>query len=297
MRLAGGAGDRGRAGVGLQGPGVGEAVGVVAEFGEDPCTGRCPTPGKLVMICACGCCWKMTSVAWCEVLGGGDGGVETGQRRPARPDRRRPRPRRDAAWPRRGRCWWSRSTHDCRGCGARPAWSAAIAAGPWSAGRPRRVSVRRPGWCVLRGWRRPMCLTWKAVNAAGKYSRSSERSWLAACCRCQVASWPARASTATARTRSLSLGNGRCACRSVRSTFASIRASAASDLDRATVVRSPVPGRGHRVDHHDVPPGRDQTGDQQATAGLDGHRDQVLWCVAVLGQQLEQLAQGRPRCR
>jgi hypothetical protein len=56
---------------------------------------------------------------------------------------------------------------------------------------------------------KPTFLTWKALSAAGKNSRSSERSGLASCWRFQTASRWARAGTAMDCTSSESSGRGR----------------------------------------------------------------------------------------
>ena len=45
------------------------------------------------------------------------------------------------------------------------------------------AGVRRPAPFGPRGLASPMCLTWNASSAAGKYCRSRDRSWFAACCR------------------------------------------------------------------------------------------------------------------
>jgi hypothetical protein len=44
----------------------------------------------------------------------------------------------------------------------------------------------------------------------------------------------------------------------------------------------------HRVDRIDFPSGGAQAGDQQATAGLDGHRDGIISTVAGVGEQGDQ---------
>lgn len=52
-----------------------------------------------------------------------------------------------------------------------------------------------------------------------------------------------------------------------------------------------VAGRGHRVDRVDGAAGGPQVRHQQAAAGLDRHRDRVVRCVSVLGQQGDQLCE------
>jgi hypothetical protein len=69
-------------------------------------------------------------------------------------------------------------------------------------------------------------------------SRTSERNSLEALVRRQVASWSARASTATAWARWVPAGSRRWACWSVRKMLANVIASAWSDLPRLTVWRS-----------------------------------------------------------
>ena len=50
----------------------------------------------------------------------------------------------------------------------------------------------------------------------------------------------------------------------------------------------PITGHRHRVDRIDPAPGGAQAGDQQATAGLDRHRDRILSTVAGVGELREQ---------
>lgn len=49
----------------------------------------------------------------------------------------------------------------------------------------------------------------------------------------------------------------------------------------------PVSGRGERVHGVDLPKPRAQGRDQESVTGLDRHRDRILCCVAVLGEQLQ----------
>src|SRR5688572_18176760 len=66
VALARGSGDRCGSGVGLQVTGGLEPVAVVTDLRQDPGAGEGPSPGKLVMIWAAGCCWKTRSVACCR---------------------------------------------------------------------------------------------------------------------------------------------------------------------------------------------------------------------------------------
>jgi hypothetical protein len=50
----------------------------------------------------------------------------------------------------------------------------------------------------------------------------------------------------------------------------------------------PVAGHRHRIDGVDLAAGGAQARGQQPAGRLDGHRDQVIWGVAVLGEQVQQ---------
>lgn len=132
---------------------------------------------------------------------------------------------------------------------------------------PETTERRTP----LAGQRRGRC-----GSTPGKYSRSSERSWLQTCCRFQTASYCARARTATAWASSVSAASGRCISMSVRMMLASMRASPGSDFFAAHAVTVAIAGGRHRIDREDLAGTLPQRGDQQPAAGLDRHWDRRL---------------------
>jgi hypothetical protein len=76
---------------------------------------------------------------------------------------------------------------------------------------------------------------------------------------------------------------------SVRRMFARTRASPGSDFLRLTPVAVAVAGGGERVDREDLTAAGAQARNQEAVAGLDGHRYRIVWAVTVLGQEGQEL--------